>query len=159
MTTSFNATKDQIGYYVAQAASGTPDIQVVLLQSTGLVADAAMADYGTLADVLAGTSDEATFTNYVRKTLASPTRTVDNTGDRVLLGGAAVGVAHAITWVAAGGAANNTLGKVLFVYAPTSGSADSAILPLMATDITATTDGNDLVLTLSTDGFAIVSNP
>lgn len=159
MTTAFNATKDQLGYYVSQAATGTPDIQVVLLQSTGLVADSEMADYATLADVLAGTSEEATFTNYTRKTLVSPTRTVDNTGDRVLLGGAAVGVAYSITWTAAGGASNNTLGKVLFVYAPTSGSADTAVLPLMATDITATTDGNDLVLTLSTDGFAIVRNP
>lgn len=158
MTTSFNISKDKIGWYVEDAAGSGSNIELVLLQSTGLVADSVMADYDTLAAVLAGASDEATFTNYVRKTLAAPTRTVDDSGDRVLLGGAAVGVALEITWGDAGGAVNNTIGKAIFVYTPT-GAPDSSIIPLMATDVTATTDGNDLVLTLHTDGFARVVNP
>lgn len=155
MTTAFNATKDKIGFYVADAAGTGADILMVLLQSSGLDADDVMADFATLAAVLGGNS-EATFTNYVRKTLAAPTRTVDNTGNRVLLGGAAVGTPLAVKWTLAGGVTNNTIGVALFVYAPT-GAPDSSILPLMSIDCSATTDGNDLTLTLHTDGFARVS--
>lgn len=159
MTTSFNATKDQIGYYVAQAAAGTPDIQLVLLQESGLEPDGTLADYANLGAILAGATNEATFTNYVRKVLSTPTRTVDNTDDQVLLGGAAPGTGVQITWTAAGGTANNTLAKVLFVYVPTVGATNANILPLMATDVVASTDGNDLIITLHVDGFARVRNP
>ena len=158
MTTSFNATKDKLGFFVEEAAGSAGDIQLVLLQAADLQADAVIADHATLAALLAA-NDEATFTNYTRKTLATPTRTVDNTGDRVLLGGAAPGTAVQVTWAEAGGAVNNTLGAVVFVYVPAGAADDTTVLPLMATTISASTDGNDLVLTLHDDGFARVINP
>ena len=155
MTTSFNATKDKIGYYVGEAAAGNGAIGLLLLATAE--AEATLADRATLTTLLgaAGTA-EATFTGYVRKTLATPTRTVDNAGDRVLLGGGTVGTPVSVTWVDAGGAVNNSIVKVVFFYEPESSPADTNRLPLMATDITATTDGNDLVLTLHADGFARV---
>ena len=158
MTTAFNATKDQIGRYVADASTGGyPEIGLYLMRLSE--ADATLADRDTLADIWAAAGSvnlEANFTNYVVKLLASPTRTVDDVNNRVLLGGAAVGVGLAITYTAAGGATNNTLVKALWCYIPTSGAATSLILPLMATNVSASTDGNDLVLTLNTDGFARV---
>lgn len=159
MTTHFTATVDKIGHYVEQARDTTADLIVVLLQTSGLQTDGALADHADLAAVLAATNDEATFTNYVRKTLATPTRTVDGALDHVLLGGAAVGTALTLTYTAAGGTTNNSLGKVLFCYLPAAGAADSLILPLMATDVAATTNGNDLAITLDANGFARARRP
>ena len=161
MTTSFNATKDKIGYYVEQAAvAGYPEIEVYLMKAAE--ADATLADRATLATIWAAPStvnQEANFTNYLKKILPTPTRTVDNINDQVLLGGAAPGTQVQLTWEQAGGTTNNTLVKVLFCYAATSGAATSAVLPLMAIDATTSTDGNDLVVTLHADGFARVVNP
>lgn len=159
MTTSFNATKDQIGYYVSQAAAaGYPEIEVYLMQTAE--ADATLADRASLSAIWAQAGNsEANFTNYVKKILPTPTRTVDNTNNQVLLGAGAVGTQVQLTWEEAGGTSNNSLVKVLFCYAATSGAATSAILPLMAIDSTATTDGNDLVVTLHADGFARVVSP
>lgn len=156
MTTSFNATKDMIGHYVLEAIDSNGTIDILLLSSAE--ADGAMANRATVEDLLVG-STEATFSNYTRKTLASPTRTVDDENDQVLLGGAPVGTSVQITWEDAGGTTNNTLTKVVFFYNPSDALGDADRLPLMATDIAASTDGNDLVLTLHEDGFARVRNP
>lgn len=159
MSTAFNATKDQIGYYVAQASSvGYPEIEVYLMQAAE--ADATLADRATLSSIWSqpgNVNAEANFTNYVKKILPTPTRTVSNTNNEVTLGAAAPGTPVQLTWEQAGGTTNNSLVKVLFCYAATSGAATSAILPLMALDATAATDGNDLVVTLHVDGFGRVS--
>lgn len=158
MSTSFTATMDQLGtYWNAAAAAGYPEVGVYLMQAAE--ADATLADRATLAAIwAAGGNTEATFTNYVVKVLGAPTRTADATGNQVLLGGAAVGTPLSITWTAAGGATNNTLVKVLYAYIPTAGASTSAILPLYATNLAATTDGNDLVIILHADGAVRVKN-
>lgn len=51
-------------------------------------------------------------------------------------------------WNAAGGALNNTLGKLLVVYRPTSSSLDSAIPILTAHDFSASTTGGNLTATI-----------
>lgn len=150
MTTAFTATADSIGWYVTQARDTSADLIAVLLQAGG-ESDGAMADRTTLAAVFAHT-DEADFTNYAPLTLSGPDRVVDSSGDRVKLV-----VNSPITWGSAGGVTNNTLAKILYCYRPASGSSDSQILPLMATDISATTNGNDLQVTVSDDGFAVVN--
>lgn len=155
MSTSFNATKDMLGHYVSQAASTSAEILAVLLKSTGLETDGAIADHATLTALLAAANDEADFTNYSRLTCASPTRTVDNTGDRVLLS-----VTSPLIWASAGGATNNAVGKLLYVYDPNPGtSTDTTRLPLLAVDITYTTTGDDLVVTIHADGIARIRNP
>ena len=153
MSTYFNATVDLAGYYYQQAASTVADIQAIALKAGGLQADDVLADHATLAAIITAGNVEADFTNYVRKTVSAPTRTVVNATDRTHLGGAAVGTAHTITWSLAGGATNNQLGKIVLMYVPNPGTSTNAeILPLSAHDITATTDGNDLVITFHVDG-------
>lgn len=160
MSTHFNATVDLAGYYFQQAASTAADIQVIALKAGGLQADDALADNATLAAILTAGNVEADFTNYVRKTIAAPTRSAVNATDRTHLGGSAVGTAYTLTWTAAGGATNNQLGKVVLLYVPVPGtSPNSDILPLFAHDITATTDGNDLVITFHADGAVRYRKP
>lgn len=149
MTTAFTATQDRIGYLVEQARDTSADLIAVLLKSGG-ESKGALAGRATLAAVLTGTS-EADFTNYDPITLSGPTRSVDTSADRVLLT-----VDSPITWLNAGGTIDNTLAYILYCYSPAAGSTNAQILPLMATSISATTNGNDLQVTVHADGFAVV---
>lgn len=143
----FNIAKGRVVYYATLPAA-SDGLVVVLLKSSGLEADATLKDYADLASLLAGTSDEADFTNYTRKTITSVTVTVDNANDRV-----DVDVADQ-TWTSAGGAANNSLGKLLVCYDPDTGTGtDSSVIPLTAHDFVATTDGTNLVAQVATSGF------
>lgn len=140
------------GRFVEKALlpTGSDNLVVVLLQTTGLPADATLKNFQTLAAVITGGAVEGTFTNYARKVLAAVDITVAfNTGTSV----ASVDIADQV-WTAAGGATNNTLGKLLLCYRPTSGSLDSAVLPLTAHDFTATTTGGNLTATIPSIGTA-----
>lgn len=120
----------------------------MLLKSAGIEADATLADYDTLAAILAAANDEADATNYVRKTAASVTPTVDDTNDRLDVDFAD------ITWTALGGASNNTLAKLLVCYDPdTTGGTDADIIPLTAHDFSVTTDGTDVTAVVAAAGF------
>jgi len=146
-----NAYKGKLQYYWEQAAGGAPDIQVALMQAAGNPADGAVVDYTTLTALWAGTADEATFTNYARKTLTNPAVTIDNTADQVSASSDVT-----ITWTNAGGAANNTLARAVFFYDPAPGSStDTTRLPLFYCDIAATTDGTTLVLTVNASGLFV----
>lgn len=124
-------------------------IVVVLLKLAGLPAEATLRDFGTLADILASAADEADFTNYARKIItASITITQDNVNERV------DGDLPDQEWDPAGGAVNNTLGKILFCYDPdTTTPGDNTIIPLTYHNFSATTDGNPLVARIATAGF------
>ncbi len=120
----FNISKGKPSYYAGLPAAADA-IKCLLLKSSGIVADGTLADYTTVAALLAGASDEADFTNYVRKTLASITVTVDNTNDRVDIDCAD------IVWTTAGGASNNTVAKLVTFYVPDTGAeSDSTNIPL-----------------------------
>jgi len=154
---SFNIAKGRIPYYFDQAAAGAPDVVMRLLVAAGLQADATLVDYTTMSALLAASNDEATFTGYAAKTLSAPRSTIDNTTDRVVVDNTAV---TTITWNPAGGAVNNALAKAIICYVPAPGtSTDAQIIPLMAYDISATTDGNPLVVTINSSGLYIVRNP
>lgn len=143
----FNIAKGKTGYYATLPAANDALI-VVLLKSSGIEADATMKDHDTLAALLAGTSDECDFTNYARKTLASVTATVDDTNDRLDVD------ADDLSYTSAGGAANNTIGKAIVCYDPdTTGGTDSSVIPLTAHDLSVTTDGSTLTITLPSGGF------
>lgn len=132
---------------IAEKVRDGANFGILLLKSAGLVTDDAIADYTTVTALLAGASDEADFTNYVRKTVAnaSITLTVNNTTNGVTI------TIPTQTWVAAGGATNNTTGK-LVVYEDVGG-ADSSRVPLTAHDFVATTDGNDLIAQVGASGI------
>lgn len=147
----FNIAKGKISYYAGLPAASDALI-AVLLKSSGLVGDSTLADYDDLASLLAGASDECDFTNYARKTLASVTVTVDDTNDRVDIDCAD------ITWTAAGGASNNTIGKLIVCYDGDTGAGnDSNIVPISFHDFSYTTSGVDLTAVIATAGFARAS--
>lgn len=143
----FNVAKGRAGYYSSLPAANDA-LVIVLLKSSGIEADDTLNNHDTLATILAAANDEADFTNYARKTLTSATLTVDDTNNRL-----DVDIADQ-TWTSAGGAANNTLAKLLICYDPdTTGGSDSDIIPLTHHDFSATTDGNDLTAQIAAAGF------
>lgn len=143
----FNVAKGKAGYYATLPLANDALI-VLLLKSAGLVSDATMMDYADLATLIAGASDECDFTAYVRKTGASVTATVDNTNDRFDADMAD------IIWTAAGGATNNTIGKLLVCYDnDTTAGTDANIIPLTAHDFAGTTNGADLTAQIAVAGF------
>jgi hypothetical protein len=134
----FNVAKGRVAYYASLPAANDA-LVMVPLESSGLVADATMRDYDTLADILAGASNEQTTVG--RKTLASATTTVDDTNDRVNLDAADV------TWTAGTG---NAIGAVVICYDPdTTAGTDADLIPLTKHDVTWTPDGSDFTLTIS----------
>jgi hypothetical protein len=144
----FNVSKGIWRYYLSLPAAND-GLVVVLLKAAGLVADATLLDYDTLAAVLAGASDEADFTSYARKVLTSGvTITEDDPNDRV------DGDVPDQVWDPAGGAANNSLGKLLVCYDPdTTGGTDSSLIPLTCHDFVTTTDGTKLTAEVNTAGL------
>lgn len=130
--------------------TGVDNIIVLLFKASGLAADATMKNYTTLADIIAGGSTEATFTNYLRQVLSA--------SDIVVTFNSGTGVVTADCsdrlWAAAGGASNDTLGALVTAYRPTSVSADSAVLPLSKHDFTASTTGGNLTAGVPAVGTA-----
>jgi hypothetical protein len=142
-----NIAKGKVGYYAT--LPGTNDaLIVVLLKASGLEADDTLNNYDDLAALLAAANDEADFTNYTRKTLASVSGTVDDTNNRLDVDAAD------FTYSSAGGAANNSVAKALICYDPdTTGGTDSSIIPLTYHDCVFTTDGTDQQIALAAAGF------
>jgi hypothetical protein len=143
----FNIALGKVAYYAGLPAANDALI-VVLLKSAGLEADGTLRDYDDLAALLAAANDEADFTNYSRKTLASVAVTTDDTNNRNDADAAD------FTYSAAGGASNNTVGKALICYDPdTTGGNDSTVIPLTFHDCSFTTDGTDQQVTIAAAGF------
>lgn len=149
----FNAALGKDAYYAGLPAANDALI-VVLLKATGLEADSVLGDYDDLDALLAAANDECDFTNYARKTLTSGvTVTVDDTNARV-----GIDYTSDLTWTSAGGATNNTIGKLLVCYDPdTTGGTDSSIIPLYAYDYSETTTGSTLIVTVNATGLARTS--
>lgn len=150
----FNIAKGRIVELYNRVKSNDPSnsvFLVILLQSSGLQSDALLKDHPTLSSILASNT-EASFTNYVRKTLsdsdidALPAPDYSNDYRTLDLPDQ--------TWTSAGGASNNTLGKAIVCYDPdsTSGS-DADVVPLTAHDYPVATDGGDMPLRFSASGW------
>lgn len=142
----FNVARG-IGRYYAGLPAANDAVLVVLLKSAGLQADDTLNNHDTLADILAANT-ECDFTNYARKVVtASITITEDDTNNWVSVD------MPDLTWVSAGGVANNTIGKLIICYRPDTGSADSAVVPVTYHDFATTTDGLDLTVQINSAGF------
>ena len=113
-------------------------------------AEATLIDRDDVAAMLAeaGTT-EADFTNYARKTGLTGTITVDDTNDRVDVD------MPDQTWTSAGGAANNTLTKLVIAYEESA--SDAGRVPLTHHDFATTTDGSDITAQLNAAGFGRAS--
>lgn len=136
----FNIAKGAIAEKVRDSSSS---LLMLFLKTSE--ADDTLKDYDTIAAMLAGSNVEADFTNYARKTSLTGSITVDDTNNRV-----DVDVADQ-TWVAAGGASNNTL-KHLIVACQESGS-DSGRIPLTAHRFPMATNGTNITVQVNASGF------
>lgn len=139
----FNIALGRVAYY-ATLPGASDSLHVVLLKTAQ--GDDSLNNHATLAAVL-GANTEADFQNYVRKDAAGVVVTPNNTSNLVDAD------FDDITWTDAGGSPNNTLVKLLVCYKPTSGSADSAIIPLTHHDFSVTTDGSSITAQVAATGF------
>lgn len=138
----FNVAKGRIASYASLTAANDALI-VVVLESAGLVSDAVMIDYDTLAAVLAGPSNEQTTMG--RKTATGVTVTVDDVNDRVDID------MSDITWT---GATGNAVGALVICYDPdTTGGTDADLIPLSKHDFVVTPNGGDIIAQVAVGGF------
>lgn len=146
---TFNIAKGKAAYYAGLPATNDALI-VLLLKSTGLVADSLMVDYADVGAVLAGASDESDTTNYARKTITSGvTVTVDTTNDRVDVD------MPDQTWTALGSSGTTQgIGKLIIAYdGDTTAGTDANLIPLTYHDCAFTADGTDFTAVIATSGF------
>lgn len=116
-------------------------IILVPLETSGLVSDATLMDYDTLADLLAGATNEQSTMG--RKTLTdadlASTPAPDDTNDRNERS------LPTVTWA---GASGNAISKIAVCYDPdTTGGTDANIVPMTIMDFVATPSGTDIVMT------------
>lgn len=140
--------------HLATLPLGTDNLGLVLLQTTNLPSDNTLKRTQFLSGVLVsgtGAGVEAAFTNYGRIWLsaAAITVTVNSSTDVATLD-----VSDGV-WNAAGGVANNSLGKLLVVYRPNSSSLDTAIPILTAHDFVASTTGGNLTAIIPSIATAV----
>lgn len=144
----FNIAKGKHAYYAGLPAAND-GLKLILLKTSGLVADATLLDYTSLSGLLAGASDEADFTGYARRTLASVTVTPDNTNERL-----DVDAADPTGWTASGSA--QAVSKAVVVYDPdTTSPVDANMIPLYAFDYVVTFDVG-VPVTFSFDSVGLV---
>lgn len=138
----FNSSKGKVAYY-ASLPGANDALVAVVLEATGLEADATLKDYDTLAALLAGASNEQTTLG--RKTLAGTSVTPDDTND----------------WQSAdfddpvwAGSAGNPTGAIVVCYDPdTTVGTDADLIPLTKHDWTVTPDGSTITATVNASGF------
>ena len=146
-TVDQNATTSQAGI-VSTANSA---LVVVLLETSGIEADATLADYDDLLTLLAGTSNEPTGGTYVRKTLDDTvlsTSAPDDTNNRLDLD------IPDIVWTALTTTGNAAISALLVCWdGDTTAGTDSNIVPLTKHDFSITPDGTDVTAQIAAAGF------
>lgn len=148
----FNIAKGRVAEFYNRVDTNDPAnsaLVIVVLATSGLETDAVLKDKDTLADVLAGTTNEVTNTNYARKTLTDTDLAAfapDDTNDRVDLD-----IADQ-TWTAV--AAGDGWSKLLICYdGDTGAGTDANIIPLCAYDFVLTPDGSTITAQINASGF------
>ena len=122
---------------------------IVVLSQTGIETDAVLKDKDTLADVLAGTTDEVTNAGYARKILTEANIVAfapDDVNDRVDL------TIPNQTWTAVA-AGSNWSDLVICYDNDTTTGTDANIIPLTQHDFILTPDGSDITAQVSSSGF------
>lgn len=136
----FNVGKGKAAEKVADAATS---VGILILATAGLELDAVLRDKTTITDLLSGTTNEPTNTNYARKTGLTGTVTVDQTNDRV-----DVDVPDQ-TWTAV--AVGDSWSKLVVFL--DEGGTDGTRIPLTCHDFVVTPDGSDIVAQIAAAGF------
>jgi hypothetical protein len=126
---------------------------VTVLATAGIESDAVLKDKDTLADVVAGTTNEVTNSGYARKVLTDADLVAfapDDTSDRVDLD------IPDQTWTAV--AAGDGWNDVIIAYdSDTTVGTDAGIVPCTLHDFVVTPDGSDITAQIATAGFLRVS--
>lgn len=148
----FNIAKGRVAELYNRVDSNDPAnsaLIIVVLATSGLESDATLKDKDTLADVVSGTTNEVTNTNYARKTLTDADLSAfaaDDTNDRVDLD-----IADQ-TWTSV--AAGDGWSKLLICYdSDTTAGTDANIVPLCAYDFVVTPDGSSITAQINASGF------
>lgn len=118
----------------------TGTIKVLLIEGSSYTPN---VDDDYVTGITAGA--ESTATDYVRKTLASKTETIDDTLNRITYDAADV------VWVALGGAANETITGAV-IYRELTTDADSILMAYLDTNDLLTND-TDLTLVFAATGI------
>jgi len=121
----------------------------MVLATAGIETDAVLRDKDTLADIVAGTTNEVTNTGYSRSTFDQAgglTITVDDTNDRVDVDSPDV----TKTAVAAGDGWND----VIYGYdSDSAAGTDANIVPLVILDFVIVPDGSDVTMQVGANGW------
>lgn len=122
---------------------------IVVLATIGLETDAVLIDKATLADVVFGTTNEVTNTNYARKVLTDvelAALTIDNVNDRVDLD------FPDQSWTSV--AAGDGWSKLIVCYdSDTTLAGDANIVPVAAYDFVVTPDGSTINAVFNAAGW------
>lgn len=123
---------------------------VVALAAAGLETDAVLRDKDTLADLVAGATNEVpTGNGYARKTLSATDLNPvvpDDVNDRLDLD------IPDQTWTDVL-AASGAWAKLVICYKPAAASTDAQIIPLTMHDFAITPDGTSVVAQIAATGF------
>jgi hypothetical protein len=122
---------------------------ILILATAGIETDAVLKDKDDVAALVAGTTNEATNTNYARKTLTDTELTAfapDDTNDRVDLD------IPDQTWT--GVAAGDGWNDLVVAYDNDTGAGtDANIVPCTMHDFVVTPDGSDITAEIAAAGF------
>ncbi|MDF5756642.1 hypothetical protein [Spongiactinospora sp. TRM90649] len=147
----FNIAKGRAVELYRRVKAGDPAtsaLLVVVLAATGVESDAVLRDKDTLADVLSGSTDEASNTGYARKVLGAADLAVpapDDANDW-----ASIAISDQ-TWLNV--QAGSNWSKVLICYRPATASPDSAVIPMTSHDFPIIPDGSNVVAQVDLSGF------
>lgn len=149
-----NIAAGKVAEYAARVNANDPAnsaLIVVLLASTGLETHAVLRDMNTLADLVAGATNESTNTGYARKVLtdaSSITVTVDDTNNWV-----DVDIPDQ-TWTAVANDGTGAIGMLVVCYdSDTTAGTDANIVPLSLHDFAVSADSSDITAQISSGGF------
>lgn len=144
-----NVAKGWIGYYGSLPNSPDDAMWAVLLQAAGIESDDALKDYDTLADILAGSNDEATFTGYARMQLSGVTLTRDDSANEQRV------TATNPSSMTNTGVSSQTMAKAVICYDPDTGVlGDGTLVPLAIIDFPETYEvGVPRTFSFATNGY------
>jgi hypothetical protein len=130
----------------------TSGILWIPVLASGLETDATLKDKTTITDYFSGATDEATGSNWNRKThtdTSGLTVTVTHGSDVLNID------APDLVWTPGPSAGN--AGKLLGAYKADTGAADSTGIPIVSLDFTVTVDGNQVTFQFHANGFVQIT--
>lgn len=150
----FNVALGRVSEFAQRVDSGDPAgarFVVLLLASTGLEAEADLKDSDTFADVVDGTTNEATNTNYAKKILAAADVgpfAPDDTGDKYDID------IPDQTWAGVAADGTGNIGALVIGYTSSGASpTDAQITPISHHTFSVVPDGSDITAQIATGGF------